>query len=84
MTSRPDIEVEVRAVARELRFRSRPRMRTSGDAGSEREGLPERVEPGRTYRNARIRGWLRGRIKSSIATANRSILDAAGARRRGT
>jgi hypothetical protein len=70
MTPPPDIEVEVRVVARELRFRSRPRMRTSGEAGSERERLPERVEPGRTYCNAGIRGWLGGRIKTSIARAD--------------
>jgi hypothetical protein len=48
---------------RELRFRSRPRMRTSGAGGSERERLPEQVKPGRTYRKAGVRGWLRARIE---------------------
>ena len=45
-----------------LRFRSKPQMRTDGDGGSEREGLPDQVEPGRTYRDVRISAWLRDRI----------------------
>jgi hypothetical protein len=67
LTARPDIEIAVRAVARELRFRARPRMRTSGAGGSYRERLPEQVPPDRTYRNAGIKGWLVARIESSIA-----------------
>jgi hypothetical protein len=47
------------AVARELRFRSRPRVTTTGDSGSRRERLPDQVEPGRTYRNVGITGWVR-------------------------
>jgi hypothetical protein len=62
MSARSDIEIAVRVAARELRLRSTPRMRTSGDAGSERERLPKPVEPGRTYRNAGVIGWLRARV----------------------
>jgi hypothetical protein len=59
MPQRPDIEIEGRAPAHVLRFRPRPRMRTAGDSGSRRERLREQVEPGRTYRDVRIRRWLR-------------------------
>jgi hypothetical protein len=65
VSARPDIEVAVSAAARELRFRSSPRMRTSGgDAGSRRERLPAQVEPGRRYRNPWVMGWLRARVEA--------------------
>jgi hypothetical protein len=78
LTPRPDISIAVHAVMRELRFRSRPRMRTSGAGGSERVRLPEQVTPGRTYRSAGVKAWLRARIESSIARGDRELSDHAG------
>jgi hypothetical protein len=60
VSPRPDLEIEGEVRARKLRFRSRPRLVTPGDAGSERERLPERVQARRTYREPRIRAWLHG------------------------
>ena len=82
MTPRPDIEIAARAAARELRHNSEPRMRTKGEGGSERERLPEPVEPGRTYRNIGIRGWLRGWV--SIARGDQALSNGGRGRRRRT
>jgi hypothetical protein len=56
-----DIEIGARVRARSLRFEEAPDTETrySGDYRSEtlheRENLPEEVEPGRTYRDVRVR-----------------------------
>jgi hypothetical protein len=60
----PDIEIGAFVKAKRLRFRKRPeteiRFRGEPDidhvSGSERENLPETVEPGVTYRDVRV-GW---------------------------
>lgn len=68
----PDVEIGARVSARELRFRSKPRTHVElhGEvvergrgrraaetaSGSEREHLPEEVEPGVTYRDVDV-GW---------------------------
>jgi hypothetical protein len=57
MPQRFDIDIEARATAHVLRFRPRPW--TPGESGSRRERPCEQVEPGRTYRDVRIRRWLR-------------------------
>jgi hypothetical protein len=59
----PDIELTADVKARELRFEEVPEteVRFPGDperdsvSETEREGVPEEVEPGVTYRNPRIR-----------------------------
>jgi hypothetical protein len=72
---KPDIELTADVKARELRFEEVPEteVRFPGHperesaSGTERENLPEEVEPGVTYRNPRVR--LR------IATALRDLQD---------
>jgi hypothetical protein len=64
MTREPDVEVGATAKVRKLRFKSKPKtdVRAHGRAeigdlsGSERENLPDEVEPGVTYRDVRV-GW---------------------------
>ena len=60
-----DIEIAARASARKVRFAKVPdvEVRLGGDGGetSEREGLPERVRPGITYRDIRV-GWRAGAL----------------------
>lgn len=59
----PDIEITANVKARELRFEEVPEteVRISGHperesvSGTERENLPEEVEPGVTYRDPRVR-----------------------------
>lgn len=66
----PDVEIAARASAAELRALERPRthMEVSGGEGvrkddvTRRESLPERLEPGRRYRDVRIRRWVAGRL----------------------
>jgi hypothetical protein len=65
----PDLEIRAGWRARSARYRMTPQSRTEaiGDVESEelseREHVPERVEPGRTYRNVvrrwRLSAWLR-------------------------
>ncbi len=63
-TRGPDIEIGASARADSLRFGRRPRTGVEfvgrsvaeQESGDERVNLPERVEPGETYRNVRI-GW---------------------------
>jgi hypothetical protein len=57
---RPDIELGAVVRAKRLRFNSVPE--TQGSA-SEREGLPDRVEPGVTYRDVRVRWRAAARIR---------------------
>lgn len=75
----PDVEIGARATARELRFRTKSHAhvelhgeiseRGRGDqevetaAGSERENLPEAVEPGVTYRDIDIRWRATARLR---------------------
>jgi len=60
----PDLEIGATVRADRLRFRDRPEtdVEFTGqsvaetDSGSERENLPEEVEPGVTYRDVEV-GW---------------------------
>ena len=60
---RPDIEIGAVVKAKRLRFHKKPEteIRFEGEpgvdsvSGSERENLPETVEPGVTYRDVRVR-----------------------------
>jgi hypothetical protein len=66
----PDLEIEAEFAAAELRHLESPttRMRVDGGGGVSREdervreNLPEPAEPGRTYRDARIRRRLGARL----------------------
>jgi hypothetical protein len=51
----PDIELTADVKARELRFEEVPETEVRPPAQTDRENLPEEVEPDVTYRNPRIR-----------------------------
>jgi hypothetical protein len=77
----PDVEIGARARARELRFHSRPqthvelhgevtergrrRQDVETASGSERENLPEKVEPGVTYRDVDVRWRATARLRDT-------------------
>ena len=62
-SEKPDIELTADVKARELRFEETPKteVRFPGHPehesvwGTERENLPDEVEPGATYRNPKVR-----------------------------
>jgi hypothetical protein len=73
-----DIEIGATVKARKLRFRSRPhadvelhgevtergqRAPIEASSGSERENLPEEVQPGVTYHDVRVRWRAAGRFR---------------------
>lgn len=74
-----DIEILANVKTRELRFEEKPEteVRFSGSSeresvsGTERENLPRPVEPGVTYRDARVRL----RIASAIVEGDRKESD---------
>jgi hypothetical protein len=69
----PDIEIGAVVRAKRLRFNKTPdtEVRFAGEpevdhvSGSERENLPETVEPGVTYRDVRVRWRAAARIDVS-------------------
>jgi len=70
---RPDVEIEALASARELRALEPPRIKLGVKGGADvrqddagqRENLPRRLEPGRTYRDVRVHRRLGGRLLTS-------------------
>jgi hypothetical protein len=66
----PDVELGVSLRARTLRFETVPEVKTGFDGNpryeahteGEREGLPDRVKAGVTYRRVRVRGRATLRI----------------------
>ena len=74
----PDIELTADVKARELRFEEVPETEVHPPAQTERENLPEEVEPRVTYRNSRVRL----RIASALADPElREQLDGRESRR---
>ena len=81
----PDVLIVATVTARELRFGSLPRgeLRVNGcplpDSAfvTERVNLPERIEPGVTYRDVRvgvqIRAWLNVRCLPALAAAEPAL-----------
>jgi hypothetical protein len=69
MEREPDLEIAASARADEVRFECKPEVRVraysnvpaTADAVSERDNLPDEIEPGVTYRNVSVhwRAWLR-------------------------
>ncbi len=65
---RADVEVDARIAADEVRYLEKPqtRIRVTGTPKTrrheftKRENLPDRVEPGQTYRNVRVRRRVGG------------------------
>jgi len=66
----PDVEIGASARARRLRFLRAPRSEVrfpsgpdvESDSSSERENLPDQVEPGVTYHDAEVRWRAESRI----------------------
>jgi hypothetical protein len=81
-TERPSVRVEAEAEAASLRSERQPRatLRLHGcDAEAaprveERRNLPERVAPGATYRDARIRVTIEAPLRVEAAAALREAL----------
>ena len=62
----PDVEIGAVVKAKSLRFKEVPDVEVDADeSGSERENLPDEVEPGVTYRDVRVRWRAASRIESS-------------------
>lgn len=70
MDREPDLEIAASVRADELRLECKPRVRvgvhadspTSAGSGSERENLPDQLEPGVNYRNVAVRWWVSARL----------------------
>jgi hypothetical protein len=70
MEREPDVEIAAAARADEVRFECKPEVRvraysnvpTSAESVSERENLPDEIEPGVTYRNISVRWRLAARM----------------------
>jgi hypothetical protein len=78
MSDEPDVEIGASVKAKRLRFKKKPetdvdlhgevverddRQDIETTSGSERENLPEEVEPGVTYRDVRVRWRAAARLK---------------------
>ena len=67
----PDVEIAAAARAKELRFAEKPRVRigaysdqrATAVSSSQRENLPDEIEPGVTYRNIAVRWSLAARFE---------------------
>jgi hypothetical protein len=67
----PDVEIAAAARAKELRFEVKPRVDVvayadspaSAESASERENLPDELEPGVTYRDVAVRWRLTARLE---------------------
>jgi hypothetical protein len=67
----PDVEMAAKARAKQLRFECKPEVRVRAYADSpaeaasvsERENLPEEVEPGVTYESVAVRWRLAARLQ---------------------
>jgi hypothetical protein len=67
----PDVEIAARVRADELRFECKPEVEVTAyadspaeaESGSERENLPDELEPGVTYRDFEVRWRVAARLK---------------------
>jgi hypothetical protein len=70
MGREPDVEIAARARADEVRLECKPEVRVrayanapaSAESVSERENLPDELQPGVTYRNVSVRWRLAARL----------------------
>lgn len=70
MEREPDVEISAAVRADELRFECKPRVRVvaysdspaSAESVSERENLPDMLEPGVTYRGFAVRWHVAARL----------------------
>jgi hypothetical protein len=67
--SEPDIEIGAAVRAKRLRFNTKPetdvRVRGRGGSESERDNLPDEVEPGVTYHDVKVRWLAQARLEQS-------------------
>ena len=71
MGREPDVEIAASARADEVRFECKPEVRVraysnapaTAESVSERENLPDEVQPGITYRNVSVRWRLAARLE---------------------
>ena len=71
MDREPDVEMSARVRAKELRFECKPTVEVgahadspaSAESVSERENLPDEIEPGVTYRDVAVRWRLAARLE---------------------
>ena len=71
MEREPDVEMSARVRAKEVRFECKPDVELAAHANapasaelvSERENLPDEVEPGVTYRDVAVRWRLAARLE---------------------
>jgi hypothetical protein len=71
MDGEPDVEIAARVRAAEVRFACRPEVRigvhadspATAELVSERDNLPDEVEPGVTYRDVAVRWRLAARLE---------------------
>ena len=81
MDREPDVEIAAAARAAELRFECKPEVRVATSAGSpasaesvsERENLPDDIEPGVTYRDVVVRWRLAARLDDPEPTTGPGI-----------
>jgi hypothetical protein len=67
----PDVEISASVRAKEVRFECKPEVDVrayadspaSAESISERDNLPDEVEPGVTYRDFAVRWWLAARLE---------------------
>jgi hypothetical protein len=72
MEREPDVEIAASVRAQELRFECKPEVRVGAyadsparaESTSERENLPDELEPGVTYRNFAIRWRLTAQLEA--------------------
>jgi hypothetical protein len=76
MDREPDVEIAAAVRAEELRFECKPEVRVvayadspaSAESVSERENLPDELEPGVTYRNVAVRWRVAARLEDPEPT----------------
>ncbi len=76
METEPDLEIAAAVSAAELRFECKPQVRVvvhadapvSAESVSERDNLPETLEPAVTYRNFAVRWRVAARLEAPASS----------------
>jgi hypothetical protein len=59
----PDLEISAAVRAKKMRFERKPDVDSLGESVSERENLPDELEPGVSYRDFALRWRLAARLE---------------------
>jgi hypothetical protein len=81
MDREPDVEISAAVRAKEIRFECKPDVEVaayadspaSAESVSERENLPDELEPGVTYRDFAVRWRLAARLEDPPIPADRPL-----------